>query len=136
MKKLFWACVLALPLLALPSQARAWDLAGYQVDTGAKVWFNVRRSGWDTHGYPNPMAGPWYLYWPYEAQFQAATPGINPYFPPPMTLPPGFGPRPPAMPPAAPAYVPPPPAPVPPPQQGYRYPARLGMQPAAYYPFR
>jgi len=137
MRKLLWACVLALPLLALPSQARAWGLGGYQVDSGAKVWFNVQHNGWDANGCNYPQAGPWYLYWPYEAQFQTATPGVNRYFPPPMTLPPGFGPPPPAlMPPAPPGYTPPAPTPVPAVPQGYRLRAPAAMQPAAYYPFR
>jgi hypothetical protein len=117
MKKLFWACALALPLLALPAEAKAtWCFGNYQVDTGAKVWFNV-------YQYGKPVAGPWYLYWPYEAHFQVAAPGVNPFFPPQMTLPPGFGQPPEApgyQPPPKPGYQPPPPKPAG--GQGYRAP--------------
>jgi hypothetical protein len=123
MKKLLWACAVALPFLALPADAKAsWNIGNYEVDTGAKVWFNV-------YQYGKPVAGPWYLYWPYEAHFAVPAPGVSPYFPPPMTLPPGFGQSPPAaMPPAnyraptAPTsqgYQPPPPNPIRP--QGYWY---------------
>ncbi len=115
MKKLFWAAALALPLLALPTQARAWYIGNYQVDTGAKVWFNV-------YQYGKPIAGPWYLYWPYEAHFMVAAPGVNPYFPAPMTLPPNFlQPPAPQGPPAAPGYRAPAPTPAGP--QGYQAPA-------------
>ena len=118
MRKLLWACALALPLLALPTEARAtWCIGDYQVDTGAKVWFNV-------YQYGKPVAGPWYLYWPYEAHFMTAAPGVNPYFPPPMTLPPNFG-QPPSAP-AAPGYKPP--APTPYPGQGYQQPAPPAAQ--------
>jgi hypothetical protein len=111
MKKLLWACALALPFLALPAEAKAWYFGDYQIDSGAKVWFNV-------YQYGKPVAGPWYLYWPYEAHFQVPAPGVSPYFPPPMTLPPNFG-RPPA-PPAAPGYRAP--APTPYGGQGYQPP--------------
>jgi hypothetical protein len=96
MKKLLWAGLLALPLLALPSEVKAFTFGNYEVDTGAKVWCNVKQLNLTT-----PTSGPWYLYWPYWAHFQTPAPGVNPYFPPPMTLPPGFGAPPPgAMPPA------------------------------------
>ncbi len=120
MKQLFWAGVLALPLLVLPSEAKAFCIGGYEVDTGAKVWCNVTQFNLTT-----PKAGPWYLYWPYQAHFQVAAPGINPYFTPPMTLPPGFGQPPPLPPP--PGYRPPMPQvgqgyypPAPPVAQGYQ----------------
>ena len=108
MKKLLWACVLALPILALPNAARAFMIGNYEVDTGAKVWCNVRQFNIAT-----PTAGPWYLYYPYQAYFQAPAPGVSPYFPPPMMLPPGFG----GPPPGAPGYGGPPPMP---PAQAYQ----------------
>lgn len=128
MKKLLWACAVVLPLLALPTEAKAFDLGNWQVDTGAKVWFNVRYAGRGYGagaggyglGFGTPQAGPWYLYWPYEAHFQVPAPGVSPYFPAPMTLPPGFGQ--------------PPPAPMPPATQGYRAPMPYaGPQPAGYF---
>src|SRR5438132_125460 len=48
MKKLLWACVLALPVLALPNQAHAFMVGNYEVDTGAKVWCNVRQFNFAT----------------------------------------------------------------------------------------
>jgi hypothetical protein len=114
MKNLLWACVLALPLLALPAEAKAFGGAPFQIDVGAKAWCNVR---WGPYG-GMPQAGPWYLYWPYEAHFLAPAPGVSPFFPPPMTLPPGFGQ---------------PPAPMPHVPQGYAPPVPPGgMQPAGY----
>ena len=37
------AGLLALPLLFLPSQAKAIVIGGYEIDSGAKVWCNVRQ---------------------------------------------------------------------------------------------
>jgi hypothetical protein len=126
MKKLLWAGVLALPFLALPSEVKAFTIGGYEVDTGARVWCNVRQFNTLL-----PQAGPWYLYWPYQAHFQVPAAGVSPYFPAPMTLPPGFG-QPPPPPPGygapAPGYQPPMPAPMP----GYRAPMPAGPQ--GYYP--
>jgi hypothetical protein len=124
MKKLLGTGLLALPLLALPTQAQAsFNIAGCQVDAGAKVWFNVR-------SYPGGngpgVAGPWYLYWPYAATPFAAPPPISACYPRMMTLPPGFG-QPPLGMPAAHAYGAPgqdyqPPMPTPVPGQDYRPP--------------
>jgi hypothetical protein len=120
MKKLLWACVLSLPFLALPSEAKAFVFGNYEVDSGARVWCNVRQFNCQT-----PQAGPWYLYWPYQAHFQVAAAGVNPYFPPPMMLPPGFGQPPPnAYPAPAPAFQAPMPAPAP----GNRPPMPAGAQ--------
>ncbi len=83
MKQLLWAGALALLLFAVPSRAHAWGIGNYEIDAGAKVWFDVVQ-------WSKPVAGPWYLYWPYPAHFMTAAPGVNPYFPPPMTLPPNF----------------------------------------------
>jgi hypothetical protein len=107
MKRLLWAGALALPLLFLTSEAKAVtiNVGGCQVDTGAGIWCNVRPINLYM-----PTAGPWYLYWPYQAYFQVPAPGVNPYFPPPMMLPPGFG-QPPLAPPPQ-GYRPPMPAPV------------------------
>jgi len=101
--------------LALPSRAMAFGLGGYEIDTGARIWFNVRSNP------PWGPAGPWYLYWPYPPSAQVAPLPINPLFPPRMTLPPGFNQPPlvgpplagpaPAFAAPAPAYMPPPPRP-------------------------
>ena len=129
MKRLLWAGALALPLLFLPSEAKAFCIGGYEIDTGARVWCNVRQLNFTV-----PTAGPWYQYWPYQAHFQVPAPGINPYFPPPMTLPPGFGqpPAPPPMPPQQ-GYRPPMPTPA-----GYYAPAPQAYQPPqqAYYGYQ
>ena len=64
MKRLIWAGDLALPLLLLTSEAKAFCIGGYEIDSGAKVWCNVRQ-----FNLTMPTAGPWYLYWPYQAHF-------------------------------------------------------------------
>jgi hypothetical protein len=111
MKQLFWAGALTLLLLALPSQVNAgtFSFGNCEVDCGANIYFNVIQ-------WSKPVAGPWYLYWPYPAHFMTAAPGVNPYFPPPMTLPPSF--------------LPPPPTPAAPPQatQNYRAPMPYAAQ--------
>jgi hypothetical protein len=117
MKRFLWAGALALPFLFLTSEAKAFCIGGCDVDCGAKLWCNVKQ-----FNLTMPTAGPWYLYWPYQAHFITAAPGVNPYFPP-MTLPPGFG-IPPARPPMPPADPRQPP-------QGYRPPMPA---PAGYYP--
>ena len=129
MKKLLWAFLLTLPILALPTQAHAFMVGNYEVDTGAKVWCNVHQFNIST-----PTAGPWYLYYPYQAHFQVPAPGVSPYFPPPMTLPPGYGPPPPAPPlmmPPAQAYQQQPM----PQAQAYRQPP-MPQAPQGYYPPR
>jgi hypothetical protein len=115
MKKLLWACALALPLFALPSEAKAFGLGifDHQVDVGCNVYCNVK-----PFNLLMPQAGPWYLYWPYEAHFQSSAAGVNPFFVQPMSLPPQFGGQsyyapPPAAAPPAPPYRGPTPNPVP-----------------------
>jgi hypothetical protein len=135
MKRLLWGGALALPLLFLPSEAKAFCIGGYEIDSGARVWCNVKRINLTM-----PTAGPWYLYWPYQAHFQVPAPGVNPYFPPAMTLPPGFGQPPMAPPPQG--YRPPMPTPAgggaPPAPMGYQAPPQQGYYPAVqtqgYYP--
>jgi hypothetical protein len=92
MKKLLWAIVLVVPFLAWPTPARAFDCGPFAIDTGAKAWFNVR---WGNCGFgcATGMAGPWYLYYPYQAYFNTPAPGPQ-FFPGPMTLPPNFYPAP------------------------------------------
>jgi len=147
MKKLLWACGLGLSLLALPGKANAFVVGNYEVDSGAKVWCNVRQFNVFC-----PTAGPWYLYWPYEAYFNAPPPGVNPSYVRPMSLPPGYAPpgaplMQPAqanqatMPPAANGYRPPMPSPgpayqPPAPGQGYQPPMPSpgpGYQPQAQF---
>jgi hypothetical protein len=80
MKKILWAGLLALPLLALPGRAFAWGTVP-QPTCNANIGFNLNfASG-------GAQAGPWYQYWPLEAHFQPPAPTGYPYWPPPMTLP-------------------------------------------------
>jgi hypothetical protein len=92
MKKLIVAGLLALPLLALPSQARATGCPGacWHVNSGVNFNFSVSSGG--------PQAGPWYQYWPLEAHFVPPAPTCYPFWPSAMTLPPGPGAAPPAPP--------------------------------------
>jgi hypothetical protein len=113
MRKLLMACLVALPLAAIPSQARAWfghcssgdcDGGGHHCLTGhchcgGHQWFH----GHGGHGgiglglgsgehekQSLPQAGPWYLYWPYAAHFQTPAPLPYPYYSPTQVLPPNF----------------------------------------------
>jgi hypothetical protein len=107
MRKLLVACLMALPLAAIPSQARAWfghcssgdcDGCGHHGHLGGHAWFGGH--GWlgghglglgDGHDHNSlPQAGPWYLYWPYEAHFQTPAPLPYPYYAPTQVLPPNF----------------------------------------------
>ena len=111
MKKLLMACLLALPLAAIPSQA--WALFGHcstgDCDGGGKHcltghfhsgghqlfhghnWFGGNGLGSGEHQKQSlPQAGPWYLYWPYEAHFQTPAPLPFPYYSPTQVLPPNF----------------------------------------------
>ena len=93
MKKLILASLLALPLLAMPSKAQAW-------------W------------HCNPLfCGPWYVYWPLEAQFTVPAPTGYPYWPSPLAI---SG----AVPGGAPVYTPPAPTPV----------QNPAFKPTGYYP--
>jgi hypothetical protein len=47
-------------------------------------------SGDHQHAPNVPQAGPWYLYWPYQAHFQTPAPMPFPYYSPTLTLPPNF----------------------------------------------
>jgi hypothetical protein len=92
MKHLLWAGALALPLFSWPAEARANGYGQFQVGVGARTWFTVRY-GPHLPGACGPgaaQAGPWYLYWPLEAHFQAPAPAGAHYFPGMMTLPPHF----------------------------------------------
>ncbi len=114
MKRLLLAALLALPLLALPSVARAWGgfsltVPGcpWKVEAGANAYFRMSDYG------SGPQAGPWYLYWPLEAHFGPPAPTGYPFWPGQMSLPPGgpglgHGPAPGPLPPL-PAAPPPPP---------------------------
>jgi len=108
MRRLLLACLVALPLAAIPSQARAWGggcssgdcdgghhfLTG-RLHSGGHQWFN--KGGWFGGGHESdagkhtvPQAGPWYLYWPYQAHFQTPAPLPFPYYSPTQVLPPNF----------------------------------------------
>jgi len=129
------ACLLALPLLALPSTARAldFDVGRFRVDAGANPHINVTTDNgqWGfnglngCNGVGGPRAGPWYLYWPLEAHFQVPAPIAYPYWPSSMTT----GAFHYQLPPPGPLHLPPPQAPPPPAQQ----PQKAGFQPVGYY---
>jgi hypothetical protein len=80
MNKLLQATLVGVVLLVCSTQAHATgcNIGPYCFDIGFK---------WDYHFHCGPaaQAGPWYLYWPYEAHFQtAANPGgycNYPYWP-------------------------------------------------------
>jgi hypothetical protein len=87
MKKLLATCLLALPLAALPTKAWAGNccVGPFNVDAGFNYHLNVIYNGhqlggsscyWDCN-----TAGPWYLYWPYDAHFQVQAPMPFPYWP-------------------------------------------------------
>jgi hypothetical protein len=89
MKKLLASMFLALPLLALPSKAWAVDFGPLSVDAGIKYHFNVTYQGCNFSCPENVWcyenAGPWYLYWPYEAHSQTMAAQVFPYWPTPKT---------------------------------------------------
>jgi hypothetical protein len=66
--------LLALPLLAVPSRAHAWGCGPLTVEAGFNWYYKV-------HWGQQAMAGPWYLYWPTDAQTLALTPPAGPSFP-------------------------------------------------------
>jgi hypothetical protein len=70
MKHLLRASVLGLPLLMVPTEAHAWGKGGYarKTDLGNKCVISFGSM---------PQAGPWYLYWPYEAHFNVSAPGFG-----------------------------------------------------------
>jgi len=76
MKRILSVCLLALPLLAMPSRAQAWgwSVPPLEVDAGISARFNVHALDWTTIA----KSGPWYLYFPYEGHFQTAAPA-HPY---------------------------------------------------------
>ncbi len=136
MKKLLLACAAGLALTLVPSQVHALglvDVTGF----GVKMrWYSPNGRFFYNYGGGLPAAGPWYLYWPYEAHFANPAPYGFPYWPTPQTLPqanmaPGGPPG--TMPYGAPYPQPNPPppaqvpgAPIPPPPSGF--------QPTGYYP--
>jgi hypothetical protein len=129
MSKYIWACLLALPILALSGRA----YADYKIDCGCSPRFNVNSNG-SQYGNGGSggcfQAGPWYTYWPYEAHFQIPSPLGYPFWPGPAPAPgPQFLPAPP---PPSPPGPPAPPKPTGFQPVGYDYP---GFPPAGscYY---
>ena len=121
MKRVLWVCVLAVPLWAAPNRAAAWGEGGCcwfppcEIDAGINARFNVHALDWATMAH----LGPWYLYFPYEANFQLPAPaGHYPNWPAPMT------------PARAGTFTPPPPTLLPPPIPGP--PPGPAMPPAAH----
>jgi hypothetical protein len=76
MKNLLYISLLALPLLLLPSKAEAWGccIGPANIDFGFNWHYNFK---WGC----TCQAGPWYLYWPYEAHFATAAPVGGPCYP-------------------------------------------------------
>jgi hypothetical protein len=74
MSKLLKLSLLALPLLAVPSRAHAWGCGPLTIEAGFNWYYKVH---W---GCP-AMAGPWYLYWPTDAQAQTLAASAGPSFP-------------------------------------------------------
>jgi hypothetical protein len=86
MKKLLMTCCLALPLMVLPTKAWAGScsIGPWSVDAGISYHLNIMCNGQKlgcSHCPDCSTAGPWYLYWPYEAHFQAQAPMPFPYWP-------------------------------------------------------
>jgi hypothetical protein len=87
MYKLLASCLLALPLLALPSRACAgnFGVGPITVDAGFKYHLDVTydcNSVGCLHNVPwYGNSGPWYLYWPSEAHSQSLAPMPFPYWP-------------------------------------------------------
>src|SRR5207244_4441696 len=86
--RLLYLALVSLPVLALPSAARADAplqlpcLPPFRVDAGVNAYFRL--------SYPGPQTPmpPWYTYFPYDAYFQTPPPtGYNfpNWAPPPMT---------------------------------------------------
>ena len=95
MKKFLAACLLALPLAAVPSKAWAGEcyLGPIRIDAGFNYHVNVMCNGQQMcgsgHCYDCDKCGPWYLYWPYEAHLQAQAPMHFPYWPSAQSAPSG-----------------------------------------------
>ena len=86
MKKLLFAALLALPLFAASARADGCGCGCWfptRVEAGANVY--LRFLGPNDCG--TGQLGPWYLYYPLEAEFQTPAPTGYPYWPTPMTLP-------------------------------------------------
>lgn len=88
MKKLICTFVLALPLMALPTQAQAGGPLTVSAGFSLKLWGSCSKGPYCDpccgYGYPVQL-GPWYSYWPYEAHFQTPAYPQFPYWPAPMT---------------------------------------------------
>jgi hypothetical protein len=78
MRAFLRACVVAVPLLAVPSLAQAWQCPPIIVDAGINAHCNV----FVGDSCMRAQLGPWYTYWPYNAHFQLPAPvGGWPYWP-------------------------------------------------------
>ncbi len=97
MKKLVLAALAALPLMAVSARAQCFGAGGGSFRVGVNLGVN-----WSYGcgpgaccpgggGCPGAVGqlGPWYQYWPMEAHFQTPAPTGYPYWPAPLTLPPG-----------------------------------------------
>src|SRR5438045_2317104 len=93
MKNVLWAGALVAACLLLPARAGAGGLLPGCINAGFDFHFRVSPQG-------GPQLGPWYLYWPIDAQYQSLAPPSFPAWP--------------TAPAALPSAVPTPPAPPPP----------------------
>ena len=134
MKRLLWTALFVVPLVAQPAHAQICigPLPPVKVNGGLNLRFNVQ-SGCGGCG----QLGPWYLYWPMEAHFQAPPPlGPSTPFPSYQTLTNPYGGTP--VQPQLQPWTPPSPTPVPPGgQPGSQPPGgltqRTVFQPVGYF---
>ena len=84
MKKLLFAALLALPLFAVSARA---DGCGCWFPTRVEAGANFYSRFYGPNDGPAAQLGPWYLYYPLEAEFKTPAPVGYPYWPSPMTLP-------------------------------------------------
>ncbi len=102
MKRMCFAALLLLPLLAVPARAQCcFPCFPFRIEAGGNFYLRMNGGPCQTWGC---QLGPWYQYFPYEAHFQSAAPIGFPYWPSPQTLPP----PPPAAYQQAPPFQPPP----------------------------
>ncbi len=84
MKKLLFAALLALPLFAVSARA---DGCGCWFPTRVEAGANFYLRFYGPNDGAAAQLGPWYLYYPLEAEFKTPAPVGYPYWPSPMTLP-------------------------------------------------
>ena len=84
MTKFTWACLFALPLLALAPRAQAGCccFCPPPINVNCHHSFSLQGTiGCAPFNYGGAQAGPWYSYFPYEAHFQTPAPYGYPFWP-------------------------------------------------------